>query len=129
MFNNWSVDVLSVFQLFRKVYKNKNELLYNGPQSKLTRLSSFMKSKTQDVYRYELRDCQSQQLSDFSSASDFKSPFCKQCGPRLDSSSRTSLIRVHTVCLYAKIGLKSLQKYSADDINRRHFQMQVFLAF
>ena len=88
MFNNWSVDVPSVFQLFRKVYKNKNELLYknknellyNGPQSKLTRLSSFMKSKTQDVYRYELRDCQSQQLSDFSSASDFKNPFCKQCG-------------------------------------------------
>ena len=28
-----------------------------------------------------------------------------------------------------KIGLKSLQDYSADDINRRHFQMQVFLAF
>ena len=31
--------------------------------------------------------------------------------------------------LYAKIGLKSLQEYSADDINRRHFQMQIFLAF
>ena len=30
-----------------------------------------------------------------------------------------------TVCLYAKIGLKSLQKYSADDINRRHLQMQM----
>ena len=28
-----------------------------------------------------------------------------------------------------KTGLKSLQKYSADDINRRHFQMQVFLSF
>ena len=28
-----------------------------------------------------------------------------------------------------KIGLKSLQEYSVDDINRRHFQMQVFLAF
>ena len=27
-----------------------------------------------------------------------------------------------------KIGLKSLQEYSADDINRRHFQMQFFLA-
>ena len=36
---------------------------------------------------------------------------------------------VHTVCLYAKIGLKSLQEYSADNINRRHIQMQVFLAF
>ena len=34
-----------------------------------------------------------------------------------------------TVCLYTKIDLKSLQEYSADDINRRHFQMQVFLAF
>ena len=36
---------------------------------------------------------------------------------------------VPTVCLYAKISLKSLQKYSADDINRRHFEMQVFLVF
>ena len=45
------------------------------------------------------------------------------CGPRSDC-----LIRVHTVCLYAKIGLKSLQEYSADYINRRHFQMQFFLA-
>ena len=39
--------------------------------------------------------------------------------------SDCSLIRVHTVCLYAKIGLKSLQEYSADNINRRHFQMQL----
>ena len=30
--------------------------------------------------------------------------------------------------MYAKIGLKSLQEYSADDINRQHFQMQFFLA-
>ena len=66
-----------------------------------------------------------------SSAYDFKSHviLCKQCGPRSDCSSRSSLIWVHTVCLYAKIGLKSLQGYSADDINRRHFQMRVFLAF
>ena len=28
-----------------------------------------------------------------------------------------------------KIGLKSLQEYSAVDINRQHFQMKVFLAF
>ena len=42
---------------------------------------------------------------------------------------RSSLIRVHTVCLYAEIGLKSLQEYSADDINRQHFQMLVFVAF
>ena len=34
----------------------------------------------------------------------------------------------HTVCLYAKISLKGLKEYSADDINRRHFQMLVFLA-
>ena len=54
------------------------------------------------------------------------SHFCKQCGPRSDCSG-SSLIRVHTVCLYAKIGLKSLQEYSADDINRQHFQMQVFI--
>ena len=35
------------------------------------------------------------------------------------ADSVCSLIRVHTVCLYAKIGLKSLQEHSADDINRR----------
>ena len=75
-------------------------------------------------------NCQSQQLSSaLSSACDFKSHFCKQCGPRSDYSSRRSLIRVHTVCLYAKTGLKILQEYSADDINRRHLLMQVFLAF
>ena len=57
------------------------------------------------------------------------SHFCKQCGSRSDCSSRSSLIWIHTVCLYVKIGLKSLQEYSADNINRRHFQMHVFLAF
>ena len=56
------------------------------------------------------------------------SHFCEQCGPRSDCSFRSSLTWVHTVCPYAKIGLKSLQEYSADGINRRHFQMQVFLA-
>ena len=67
-------------------------------------------------------NCQSRQLSSaLSSACDFKSHFCQHCGPRSDCSLRSSLIRVHTVCLYAKIGLKSLQEYSADDINRRHF--------
>ena len=60
---------------------------------------------------------QSQLLSSaLSSAGYFKSHFCKQCGPRSDCSFRSSLIWVHTVCLYAKIGLKSLQEYSADDI-------------
>ena len=34
----------------------------------------------------------------------------------------------NTVCPYAKLGLRSMQEYSADDINRRHFQMQFFLA-
>ena len=34
---------------------------------------------------------------------------------------RSSLIRVHTICLYAKIGLKSLQEYSADDISDAGF--------
>ena len=48
-----------------------------------------------------------------------KSHFCKQRGPRSDCSSRSSLIRVHTVCLYAKIGLKSLQEYSADDMYKQ----------
>ena len=34
---------------------------------------------------------------------------------------RSSLIRVHTICLYAKIGLKSLQEYSVDDISDAGF--------
>ena len=64
-----------------------------------------------------------------SSVSYFKSHFCKQCGPRSDCSFRSSLIWVHTVCLYAEIGLKVCKNiHSADDINRWHFQMQVFLA-
>ena len=46
---------------------------------------------------------QSQLLSSaWSSAGYFKSHFCKQCGPRSDCSFRSSLIWVHTVCLYAK---------------------------
>ena len=68
-----------------------------------------------------------QQLSSaLSSAYDFKSHFLQTMWTQI---KRSSLIRIHTVCLYAKIGLKSLQEYSADDINRRHFQMQVFLEF
>ena len=46
----------------------------------------------------------------------------------MDPAPRSSLIWVHNVCLYAKIGLKRLQEYSADETNRRHFQMQIFLA-
>ena len=42
--------------------------------------------------------------SALSSARYFISHFCKQCGPRSDCSFRSSLIWVHTVCLYAKIG-------------------------
>ena len=45
----------------------------------------------------------------------------------MDPDQTAPRIWVHTVCLYAKLGLKSLQEYSADDINRRHFQMQFFL--
>ena len=40
---------------------------------------------------------------------------------------QTALIWGHTVCLYAKMGLKSLQEYSADDINRRKFSDAGFL--
>ena len=57
-------------------------------------------------------------LSALSSTCDFKSHFCKQCGPRSAVWSGSTLF----ACMQ-KIGLKSLQEYSADDINRRHFQM------
>ena len=42
---------------------------------------------------------------------------------------QTAPLGTHCLPGYAKIGLKSLQEYSADDKNRRHFQMQFFLAF
>ena len=45
------------------------------------------------------------------------------------TAPRSSLIRVHMFACMQKQVLKSLQEYSADDINRRHFQMKVFLAF
>ena len=68
---------------------------------------------------YYLLRCQTQQLSSaLSSAGYFKSHCCKQCGPRSDCSSRSSLIWVHTVCLYAK---SSFEKF-ARRCSRRHKQ-------
>ena len=67
---------------------------------------------------------QSQQVSSaLSSACDFKSHFCKQCGPRSseprsDCSFRSSLIWVHTVCRYAK---NRFEKF-ARIFSRRHKQ-------
>ena len=62
---------------------------------------------------------QSQQLSSaLSSAGYFKSHCCKQCGPRSDCSFRSSLIWVHTVCLYAKC---KFEKF-ARRCSRRHKQ-------
>ena len=51
--------------------------------------------------------------------------FANSVDPDQTAPLGASLIWVHTVCLYAKIDLKSLQEYSADHINRQHFQMQV----
>ena len=67
----------------------------------------------QQVVKWTYSNLSQQLSSAFSSACDFKSHFCKQW--------------VHTVCLYAKIDLKSLQEYSADDINRWHFSDAGFL--
>ena len=101
--------------------KERIRTFFRGPaKTILTQLSSLKCVNSS----YPLKR-QSQLLSfALSSACDFKSHFCKQCGPRSDCSIRL----LHNVCLYAKLGLKSLQEYSADDINRRHFQMQFFLA-
>ena len=57
--------------------------------------------------------------SALSSAEYFKSHCCKQCGPRSDCSSRSSLIWVHTICLYAK----SMFEKFARRCSRRHKQM------
>ena len=67
-------------------------------------------------------------VSALSSACDFKSHFCKQCGPRSDSPLGTVWSGSTLFAGMQKIALRSLQEYSADDINRRHFQMQFFLA-
>ena len=62
---------------------------------------------------------QSQQLSSaLSSASYFKSHCCKQCRPRSDCSFRSSLIWVHTVCLYAKCKFEKFTRRCS----RRHKQ-------
>ena len=58
-------------------------------------------------------------LSALSSACDFKSHFCKQCGPRSDCSFRSSLIWSHTVCRYAK---NRFEKF-ARIFSRRHKQV------
>ena len=56
--------------------------------------------------------------SALSSAGYFKSHFCKQCGPRSDCSFRSSLIWVHTVCLYAKCKFEKFVRRCS----RRHKQ-------
>ena len=62
---------------------------------------------------------QSQLLSSaLSSVGYFKSHCCKQCGPRSDCSFRSSLIWVHTVCLYAKCKFEMF----ARRCSRRHKQ-------
>ena len=73
-------------------------------------LQDLFKAVPKMVFKLTLK-LPSQVSSALPSACDFKSHFYKQCGPRSDCSSRSSLIRVHTVCLYVKIGLKSLQEY------------------
>ena len=69
---------------------------------------------------------QSQQLSSaLSSACEFKSHFCKQCGPRSDCSSRSRLIWVHPVCLHAKSMFEKFtrrcSRRQTDDIFRCRF--------
>ena len=75
-------------------------------------------------------NCQSQHLSSaLSSACDFKSHFCKQCGPRSYCSSRSSLIRVHIVCLYAKIGFAKFARLFSRWHKQMTFSDAGFLAF
>ena len=47
----------------------------------------------------------------------------KQCGPRSDCSSMSSLIWDHSVCRYAEISHWRKHLHAADDFSRRHFQM------
>ena len=82
MINTYCIDKSTLIKLEAKYHKSCR-LMFNNNNLQIAPLN-----------------CQSQQLlSALSSACDLKSHFCKQCGPR---SSRSSLIRVLTVCLYAK---------------------------
>ena len=42
----------------------------------------------------------------------------KQCAPRSDCFTRSSLIRVHAVCLYAKISHRRKHLYEGDRFSR-----------
>ena len=50
----------------------------------------------------------------------------KQWGTRSDCSSGSSLILVHTVCLYAEISLWLTHLHQADDSSRQLFHMHFF---
>ena len=50
----------------------------------------------------------------------------KQCVPRSDCSYRSSLLWVHTVCIYTWFVSNVRQLFAADDFSRRHFQMLFF---
>ena len=81
------------------------------------------------LYFWEIRldiACESSALqlsSALSSACYFKSHCCRQCGPRGAVWSGSTLF-----AYMQNVSLKSLQEDAADDVSRRHFQMQIFLA-
>ena len=55
-----------------------------------------------------------------------RSLYGKQCGPRSDSSYRSSLFWVHAVFFYTYFVSNARQLFAADDLSRRHFQMHFF---
>ena len=63
-----------------------------------------------------------------SSACDFKSHSANNVDPDQTAASGAVCSGSTLFAGMQKIALRSLQEYSADDINRRHFQMQFFLA-
>ena len=65
--------------------------------------------------------------SALSSACDFKSHFCKQSGPRSDCSFRSSLIRVHIVCRYAKNRFEKFARIFSRRRKQTTFSDAVFL--
>ena len=107
----------------RKKKKKKRNKCYSHilcPIGFLPKLK-FCNSSSFYMYHAEFKPLkrQSQQLSSaLSSAVYFKSHCCKQCGPRSDCSFRSSLIWVHTVCIYAKC---KFEKF-ARTCSRRHKQ-------
>ena len=125
-FCNFLFEFHNTKYLWKGVYSKRKEFASKGSKFFPFREDPFQKgdktiftSPEGVSFPFKNLKWQTQQLSSaLSSAVSFKSHCCKQCGPRSDCCSRSSLIWVHSVCLYAK----SMFEKFARRCSRRHKQ-------